>query len=261
MMNKRRVVAVPSCALLAAAAMLAQWTPGGASAATEHPDLSGVWIEYGVKGPVLMLGTPDASSKLPFTLEGRKRVDAFRRLLGPKGDRPGNWCLGSGMPESMMFSGVTGQYPMEIIQRPEQIVIIYESHTEVRHLYFDGKILPEDDRVPARNGYSAAHWEGETLVVETTALKEQEDQAYPHSEQARIVERYRLLQGPKNTRQLVVEWTLTDPVFYATPVTGGKTWVLDPHGILLPYECTESTWLDHLDVLKAKSTGAQGAVK
>lgn len=257
---RHRIIALSS-ALLAAAAILAPWALAGTSAATQHPDLSGIWIEPPPKGPMLRLGTPGPESKLPFTVEGRKRVDDFRRLLGSSNDRPGNWCLGSGMPESMMFSGVTGQYPMEITQRPEQIVIIYESHTEVRHLYFDGKILAAEDRPPARNGYSAAHWEGETLVVETTALKEQEDQAYPHSEQARIVERYRLIQGPKNTKQLAVAWTLTDPVFYTAPVTGGKTWILDPHGILLPYECTEATWLEHLDSLKAKSHDAQGAAK
>jgi hypothetical protein len=259
-MNQRPDVTLLFRALLAAAVMLATWTPAGAGAAKGHPDLSGVWIEDGAAAPLLILGTPDPGSKLPFTVEGKRRVDDFRRLLGPAGDRPGNWCLGSGMPESMMFSGVTGQYPMEIIQSRQQIVIIYESHTEVRHLYFDGKVLPEGDRVPARNGYSAAHWQGETLVVETTALKEQEDQAFPHSEEARIVERYRLSKGAKDTK-LVVEWTLTDPVFYTTPVSGGKTWVLDPHGILLPYDCTETTWLDHLDELKGKRTSAAGEVK
>ena len=114
----------------------------------------------------------------------------------------------------MTFSG---GYPMEIIQRPEQITIIYEAHSEIRRLYFGAKILPESDRVPSRNGYSTARWEGNTLVVETTSLKEQEDQGYPHSDQARITERYHLTSDTKGNRVLEVDWTLTDPAFYTRP--------------------------------------------
>jgi len=147
----------------------------------------------------------------------------------------------------MMFSG---GYPMEIIQRPEQITIIYEAHNEVRRLYLGDKIIPPGDRLPARNGYSAAHWEGDTLVVETGSLKEQEDSAYPHSEQASIVERYHQETDSRGVRVLVDSWTLTDPVFYTKPFSSEKKWALDPKGILLPYECDEETWLDHLEDLR-----------
>jgi hypothetical protein len=93
------------------------------------------------------------------------------------------------MPGSMLGSG---GYPMEILQRPEQINITYEAHNEVRRVYLGDRIVPMADRIPGRNGHSSAHWEGDTLVVETTHLVEQVDQRWPHSDQARIVERYRL---------------------------------------------------------------------
>jgi hypothetical protein len=141
---------------------------------------------------------------------------------------------------------------MEIIQRPEQITIIYEAHSEVRRLYFGAKVIAAGDRVPDRNGYSVAHWEGPTLVVETTSLKEQEDQAYAHGENARIVERYHEEKGAKGERVLVADWTLTDPDFYTQPVSAQKKWAFDPKGILLPYECNEEAWLDHLEQLKKK---------
>jgi len=214
-----------------------------------HPDFSGVWVAYGA-GPLPLLGTPPNDSKLPFTAEGRRKVQALRAIIGNGEDRPGNYCLGSGMPESMLFSGATGQYPMEIVQRPDLILILYESHMEVRHLYLGHKIIAEADRLPARNGYSAAHWDGGTLVVETTALKEQEDEAYPHSEQAQILERYQLAADDKGEKVLTDTWTLTDPVFYTEPVRGVKRWVLDTNGILLPYDCTEQFWVDHLDSLR-----------
>lgn len=149
-----------------------------------------------------------------------------------------------------MFSGI---YPMEIIQRPEQITIIYEAHSEIRRLYFAGHILAPEDRVPARNGYSTAHWQGDTLVVETSSLKEQEDEMYPHSEQARILERYRLQLQPGGGRVLVADWTMTDPLFYSQPVQAQKKWSFDPHGVLLPYECDEEGWLDHLQQLRHRA--------
>lgn len=236
-------------------AALAALAPGMTSAAqSSPPDLSGIWswhIEPG-KSPFGRL-----SLDLPLTPEGRRKVDEYRSIVGPD-DNPGAHCLGSGMPESMTFSG---GYPMEIIQRPEQITIIYEAHSEIRRLYFGAKALPEADRVPSRNGYSTARWEGNTLVVETTSLKEQEDQSYPHSDQARITERYHLTNDAKGNRVLEVDWTLTDPVFYTRPVSSQKKWTFDPKGVLLPYECNEEAWLDRLEELKKHKGQAASAAK
>ena len=190
---------------------------------------------------------------VPFTPEARKKVAAYEALVAPTSDNPGAHCLGAGMPESMLFSG---GYPMEIIQRPEQITVIYEAHTEVRRLYFKDKVIPVADRLPARDGYSEAHWEGATLVVETGSLKEQEDELYPHSENARITEKYHLESGPAGAKVLVNDWELIDPSFYTSPIKSQKKWLFDPKGMLLPYECDEEAWLDHLEALKSgKSTG------
>ena len=228
-----------------------------ANAAEAPADWSGVWGAYVEPGQA-PFGRPGGGLDLPFTPEGKKRVDAYRALVGPGSDTPGAHCLGSGMPEAMMFSG---GYPMELIQRPEQITIAYEAHNEIRRLYFGDKVLPERDRVPGRGGYSVARWEGETLVVETTSLREQEDQMYPHSDQARIEERYHQETDAKGTRVLVAEMTLTDPLFYTKPVTAKKKWAFDPKGVLLPYECNEEAWLDHLEQLKKKQAAARKAKK
>jgi hypothetical protein len=211
-----------------------------------HPDFSGVWTTYVAPGEFRRLrgrGAPD----LPLTELARQKLAAYRGLVSGTSDNPGAHCLGSGMPASMMFSG---GYPMEIVQTPTVFLVIYEAWTEIRHFYLGDKIKPVSDRVPDRNGYSTARWEGDTLVVETTELKEQEDQTYPHSDEARIVERYHLATGPKGEKLLIDDWTMTDPAFYTKPLTVRKTWAYDPKGILLPYECNEEAWLDHLDALK-----------
>jgi len=242
----RRSVRTPHCLPLAALGALACLGAGVAAAADSHPDFSGIWGAYIEPGQSPFRDLR-GRMELPFTPEGRDKVTAYRKLVGPT-DNPGAHCLGSGMPESLMFSG---GYPMEIIQRPEQITIIYEAHNEVRRLYLGDKIIAPGDRLPARNGYSTAHWEGDTLIVETGSLKEQEDQVYAHSEQATIVERYHEEKDGKGTRVLVANWTLTDPLFYTKPVSFEKKWAFEPKGILLPYECDEETWLDHLEDLKA----------
>jgi hypothetical protein len=141
-------------------------------------------------------------------------------------------------------------YPMEIIQRPEQITILYELHNDVRRIYFGGRNTPEADRLPGRNGYSSGRWEGDTLVVETTRLVEQVDTRFPHSDQARIVERYRLTTGARGERVLVIDFTLTDPLFYTRPVTGQKQWMAVPNGHLLPYDCAEEGWRLRLEQLE-----------
>ena len=88
--------------------------------------------------------------------------------------------------------------------------------------------LRRRDRFPGRNGHSAGHWEGDTLVVDTTHLFDQVDQRYPHSEQARVAERYHLTKGTRGERVLVIDMTMTDAGSYTRPVTAQKKWVEVP---------------------------------
>ncbi len=242
-----------SCAVAASVGAVAAFVGAAAAGpASAHPDLSGVWGAYTVPGEASVRQLRSEEMQLPFTAGGRKKVSEYRALVTPTDDSPGKFCLGYGLPESMVFSG---GYPMEITQGHDMFVVLYEAHHEVRHFYLGEKIIAPGDRIPDRDGYSTARWEGDTLVVETTSLKEQEDEMYPHSADARIVERYHLTHDSKGTRVLVDDWTLIDPAFYTKPITSVKSWAYLPKGILLPYECDEETWLDHLQALE-KSKGA-----
>lgn len=215
-------------------------------ASAQHPDFTGVWTTYNEPGqaPAGRGGGPPA----PMNEQARQKVARHQELTKPTGDTPGGYCLGTGMPGSMMGSG---GYPMEIHQRPEQIIIVYEAHNEIRRVYLGSRIVPEADRLPGRNGHSTGRWEGTSLVVETTHLVEQVDQRYPHSANARILERYHLEKGSRGEDVLVAEMTMTDPDFYTAPVTAVKKWARVPNGHLLPYECAEEHWLKRLDELEA----------
>jgi hypothetical protein len=233
-----------ACLLASLTALLPAFAVGASP-----PDLTGVWAVAGGD----FGGRPGtATPPLPFRPEAKRRHDAFNAIVAPTGDTPGGVCLGAGMPGAMLGGG---SYPMEIIQRPEQITIIYELHGETRRVYFGDRNMPEADRVPGRSGYSSGRWEGDVLVVETNNLVEQLDQrSTPHSGDATIVERYRV-EGTDNQgrRMLVVEVTMTDPKFFTAPVVFVRRWTQVPNGHLLPYECNEEIWRDRLDALAGKS--------
>jgi len=240
--------------LMAAAAAA---TAGGARlVAQAPPDLTGVWTDYvDPKEPnPLAGGQGGLAPGLPFTEEARRKAEAYRKLVAPTGDTPGGYCLGPGMP-SIVLGGAT--YPMEIVQRPEQITILYELHNDVRRIYFGARNAPESDRLPFRNGYSSGRWQGDTLVVDTTLLVEQVDARYPHSAQARVEERYHLTTGAKGERVLVIDFTMTDPGFYTKPVTGQKKWMAVPNGHLLPYDCAEEGWRQRLEQLERGGAGGK----
>jgi hypothetical protein len=248
MLRRSRIFVLVLASMALAVSGFAQAARGGAST----PDLSGVWTTYRAPGAAARGGggARGAQSELPLKATARAKVEEYQNLIAGTGDTPGGYCLGTGMPGSMMGSG---GYPMEIIQRPDQITIIYEAHNEIRRVYFGNRIIPEKDRLSERNGYSTGRWEGSTLVVETTNLNEQVDQRYPHSDKAKVVERYTLSEE-SGAKVLTAEMTMTDPVFYSAPVSEIKKWSIVPNGFLMTYECNEPIWLDRLEALKKKSS-------
>ena len=95
-------------------------------------------------------------------------------------------------------------------------------------------------------------------LAAASAWWQQVDSSAPHSEEARIVERYTL--GVENGRRVLTnEWTMTDPLFLTAPMTGTKRWSEMIGGRLLNYECAEPQWYDIVERLLAGETiGYQG---
>jgi hypothetical protein len=219
-----------------------------AALGAERPDFTGVWGNYrepGATGPAR--GAP--APALPIRAEAKQRVDAYRALVQPTGDTPGGYCLGTGMPGSMLGSG---GYPMEIVQHDNLLLVVYEAHAEIRRIYV-GERAKEEDLFPDRNGYSVGRWDGDKLIVETTHLKDAVDQArVPHSENAKIVEEYHLVVNDDGSKVLTASMTLTDPTFYTEPVRDVKRWAYLPGVRLLPYECNEPLWDERLEELRTQ---------
>jgi hypothetical protein len=231
---------------------------------TPARDFSGVWTTYSeAKGPTASGPIRAIPAPPPFTAEGKRRSDEYRRLVGEttsgtgsfSGDNPAAHCVPYGMPTMMQSAG---GYPIEFIMRPEQVTIIYEVESETRRVYMPAHGVVPEKRLPVRQGYSEGHWEGDTLVVVTTDMSDGLDQrTYPHSDEAKIVERFRLVPDAKVGKILDYELTMTDPVYYTEPVHFTRRWMPLKDGHIMAYNCTEEPWLRLLDARRKQLQAGQ----
>ena len=209
----------------------------------QHPDFSGAWATFRDDGRAVS----DPDMEMQLTPAAQKARNDFLVLTEDSDIGAGNSCVGYGMPGSMLRSG---GYPMEIIQRPDQLFVLYEAYNEIRRFYLGAEARDPAQFFPERNGYSTAHWEGDHLIVETTRLLTQVDSRYPHSNQATIREEYYLEQAKEDgTRVLVAELTMTDPLWLEVPWVDIKRWQQLPDYHVMTYECTEPLWYDELKQL------------
>jgi hypothetical protein len=198
---------VVSRALLAGA-LLASLAAPLAAQSPAPPDLTGSWERYPPPGetadpryaPSVI---PDPPLKQEYMTEYRANQDKLAARLKegqPAGDDYVR-CLPDGMPAMMM-----GMFPMEIFQRPEQINITQEAFNQTRRVYLNQPLPAWDEVDPSFYGRSVGHWEGDTLVVETTGIKENVRFRWtPHSEAMKITERLRLLAPDILQDQITVE--------------------------------------------------------
>jgi hypothetical protein len=103
---------------------------------------------------------------------------------------------------------------MEVLETDGQVTIIQEAYNQVRRIYLDEQQIPWEEAEPRFWGHSVAHWEGDTLVVDTVGIKESVMfRNVPHSAAMKIQERI-YLQGED---YLVDEVTITDPEYLTKP--------------------------------------------
>ena len=91
----------------------------------------------------------------------------------------------------MMIPG----YPWKIVQTPSLMVILFESFTDFRQIFTDGRDFPEE-RAPTWMGYSTGKWEGDTFVVRSLGFNDKgwlDDGGHPRSEEMKVTERFRRL--------------------------------------------------------------------
>ena len=159
-----------------------------------------------------------ADGKLPYTEAARKesRRGAPSNNAEHIEERP-NWerCITSlGLPP-VTGIGTTSANPRQFIQTPGQIVLHTEYGDEARIIPFTGAHKPKALHSPI--GDSIARWEGETLVVETIGLPENDRvRAFSNlvvGANSKVIERFTRVAE----NELLYQYTVEDPSVYTAP--------------------------------------------
>ena len=142
-----------------------------------------------------------------------------RPQLGGNFDNPENRALGERC--IVGFGGTSGP-PMlpvlynnhyQIQQTGDAVVIVVEMVHDARIVHLTGGHAPASLR--SWMGDSTGHWEGDTLVVETTNLRREQGLRGP-AENMKVVERFTRVSG----QQILYEFEVIDPSAFAAPVKG-----------------------------------------
>jgi hypothetical protein len=214
-------------------------------------DFSGVWNYAGVLGfrggpPPPPPGTPvqatfwniEAGFKEGLPFQPWARALRQQRMDANSKDNPDAQCLPLGHMQLHTHS-----QPRKMIQTPDVIVILYEANADVRQIFLDGRERPPSDVQPWWNGYSRGRWEGDTLVVETTNLRDMgwlDVNGAPITAQATITERFRR----PNAGTLEIDVTIDDPKAYTKPWTVRVNQRLLPDTELIEFVCLENNQFD-----------------
>jgi hypothetical protein len=225
----------PRLALLAAALLL-----GAQAASCATPDFSGTWERF--PDPYAEFENTPFADDPPPPAGGPKLKEpyasAYKELNRRKAEAdkkgkplldPSTQCLNEGVPTIM-----AAVYPIEILQTPRQLVVLAEFLTQTRRIYLNEKMPPSDEISPGYNGYSVGHWQGETLVVQTTGVREDVKfvQA-PHSAQMKVTERLRLTAPDRLENQITIE----DPAVLAKPYVFTFGYKRNPGYRIMEYIC------------------------
>jgi hypothetical protein len=148
------------------------------------PDLSGIWRGSGMGGYDRNI----ARDLSPKDIQPWAEALYQQRVRDMAKDAPRATCL----PDPFPYYHIVDL--TRIIQTPALIAVLFQGSTNsiYRTIFTDGRELPKDPN-PTWLGYSVGHWEGDTLVVDTTGFNSKswlDVEGHPQTEALRVTERF-----------------------------------------------------------------------
>ena len=116
----------------------------------------------------------------------------------------------------------------------------------------DGREHPKDLE-PSYYGHSIGHWEGDTLVIDSTGFNESfwmDRRGMPHTTQLHTIERF----TRKDAETISYEITVDDPGAYTAQWKGGFDLGFDRGVELFEYSCQQANYAIELMVGGARSS-------
>jgi len=148
-------------------------------------------------------------------------------------DDPTVFCLPTGVPRNTLIS----LFPLQIIQTPEQVVILHE----YMHVF---RVIPlntehPENLEPTYTGDSVGHWDGDTLVVDVISFNDKTwlfQTGTLHSDALHITERYTRVSKDR----IDYEVTMEDPNVFTEPWVIHSSLMLREGTRLREYVCAEN---------------------
>jgi hypothetical protein len=193
-----------------------------------HPDLTGIWNGFGGSGQA----GPDM---LPWA----QKIVEERRAKNGAEDYEAR-CLPGGPPRA-------APYHTALFATPKLVLMLFEGNTHMyRQFFVDGSTHPKDLK-PTFYGDSRAHWEGDTLVVDTISFFEKswfDFPGTPHTKAMHLIERFHRI----DYGNMEMDDTIDDPGVFTQPWTFHRTTSLEPNFEMTEYVCNENNQdPNHLD--------------
>ena len=220
-----------------------------------RPDLNGIWqvlntAAWDIRAHNAQDGIPaglsviDGDGQVPYQpWAATEQQENYTNRLTTD---PARQCFLPGVPRITYMP-----FPFRILQTPDHVVMTYEYAHAVRIIYTDGSPhpLPNDFWM----GDSRGHWDGDTLVVDTTHFNGQtwlDAAGNFHSDALHVIERY----TPTSEHHIDYEVTLEDDNVFTRPWTMSMPLYrrVDQGLQLLDYDCVDF-------ILQSFSSQAGGA--
>ncbi len=154
----------------------------------------------------------------------RAAIERERRGVNRHAPRPGGFVENLG-PNALQLRCITGfnsgppmtpggyNQNVQLFQTPDQVVLLNEMNHNFRVIPLDGR---PGSGIPQWTGESRGHWDGDTLVVETTSFLRETSFAQGQTDaHLKLIERFTRL----SHQTLMYEATIDDPTVWVRPWT------------------------------------------
>jgi len=226
--------------------------------ANGKPDLSGLWanpytpnmalgvvdaktrqpLKFARQGEVIAgakapaSGSAPRSFDLPFTDWGLRKWRDYDPVT--KGDYAGN-CLPFGLSRN-----INSPHGVQMIHNPDALAFLFEQNTWFHWVPTNAGFKWPADIPEGWNGLSTGHWEGDTLIIETSGFNgytKLDTTGHPHSKQVKFINTF--LRKDADTMEHTV--TVHDPKAYTQDWMNVRTWRIRQYpDVIMEYSCEEN---------------------
>jgi hypothetical protein len=221
--------------------------------AAAHPDLSGYWnlsakiapdkkLMQQLPGNTVVLSDTGAA-EFPRGEYGGLKLKPAALAAAAKWDPREDMSLSNACKPPSIVYAMQGPFPMEIYQGTELILIKLEYFDMMRVVFMDGR--KDDGKIPdSKTGFSLGHWQGDTLVVDTTHLEPATvtNNGLSHGNKVHVIERFRL---SEDGSELHATQEFEDPDTLENRGARFIAWKKKAGEHVYPYECDPTFALEY----------------